>query len=665
MPFARWLIGRMEPKIFVELGTHTGNSYFSFCQGVQEEGLSTKCFAVDTWKGDAQAGLYDESVLKLVEQNNQTNYSKFSTLYRMTFDEALGRFQDRSVDLLHIDGLHTYEAVRHDFETWLPKLSPGGLVLFHDIKIKERNFGVWKFWSELKKQYPRCLEFEHSAGLGILQLPGGDKRFEPTWLESGSKSRDMLVKVMKAAAEAMMKKIRKDFVRATKRKKRLTSNRIGFGKRLEQSIRERRKWLQAQIGFDRNWYLREYNDVAESGMNPKQHYLRFGMTEDRFKSARDKKLKTKEKSRKESKALKSNPRQQRHASNATLIPTEVELKEFGYTFLGPALTLLFQEINNSLLKTTIPTFIAREGFALKNIYLKLAQEDLLKHKPAPLYLSVSRQILYKRILLLPELNEIIWKRIRQKTTLKDFLIYKCRIDESFLNQKIPMHILKSSYNLPHELKKLNKTLSSIYKELSMLIEEDNETIDSYLKTLDLSKNGRSPIFIDIGYSATVQKIISSILNMTSKGIYLISTERQKVNVDNNDIEIIGALRNNVEFDSGYTPLARSLLMEALLTTNTGQVVKILKTPNGQYEFIYGEKTINQSLFHLCKAIQSGAEQCVIDCFKKNLVWEKHEVERILSINLQRKLIPKSLCHLFEIEDMFQSKKVLNSYEIFT
>ena len=269
MPFARWLIGRMRPKIFVELGTHTGNSYFSFCQGVQEEGLNTECFAVDTWQGDEQAGHYDGKVFASVRSNNQLNYSQFSTLYRMTFDEALGKFQDRSVDLLHIDGLHTYETVRHDFESWLPKLTPGGLVLFHDIKITHEDFGVWKLWAELKKQYPRCLEFGHSAGLGILQVAGENKRFEPTWLESGSKSGDMLVKVMEAAG------------------RRFTSNCPGFWRRLEHSARKRRNWLQARIGFNRAWYLNAYPDVAEAGVDPLEHYLELGKKEGRKKSKRD------------------------------------------------------------------------------------------------------------------------------------------------------------------------------------------------------------------------------------------------------------------------------------------------------------------------------------------------------------------------------------------
>ena len=46
LPFAYWLIKLAKPKIFVELGTHTGNSYFGFCQSVRDNKMSTKCYAV-------------------------------------------------------------------------------------------------------------------------------------------------------------------------------------------------------------------------------------------------------------------------------------------------------------------------------------------------------------------------------------------------------------------------------------------------------------------------------------------------------------------------------------------------------------------------------------------------------------------------------------------
>ena len=167
-PFAYWLVAALKPKILVELGTHGGGSYFSFCQSVIDNKLDTKTYAIDTWMGEKQAGFYSESLFKKVMDFNIEHFDNFSTLMKMTFDEALNEFDDNSVDLLHIDGFHSYEAVSNDFRTWYPKLSKEAIVLFHDTHEIKPGFGVHQFWDELKKEHrEQCFEFKHSHGLGM------------------------------------------------------------------------------------------------------------------------------------------------------------------------------------------------------------------------------------------------------------------------------------------------------------------------------------------------------------------------------------------------------------------------------------------------------------------------------------------------------------------
>jgi len=171
MLFAQWIIRVINPEIFVELGTHNGDSYFSFCQSVKKNGLKTKCHAVDSWQGEPHAGFYGEDVFKDVNLYNKENYAEFSTLHRCLFDEAVSQFKDKSIELLHIDGFHTYEAVKHDFETWVPKLAKNAVVLFHDTAETRKDFGVWRFWEELEEKYQETTyNFLHSHGLGVLGL---------------------------------------------------------------------------------------------------------------------------------------------------------------------------------------------------------------------------------------------------------------------------------------------------------------------------------------------------------------------------------------------------------------------------------------------------------------------------------------------------------------
>jgi hypothetical protein len=182
------LVAQERPSQLVELGTDRGESYFAFCQSASENRTGTRCFAVDTWKGDAQSGFYDETIFKNVAAHNARYYKRFSTLLRCQFDDALKRFAGAKTDILHLDGLHSEEAVRHDLENWLPKLAPGGLLLLHDVNIHRPDFGAWKAWGELTER-GRSFMFRDGPGLGLWEKPPkSESRFRDLFLEPANNS---------------------------------------------------------------------------------------------------------------------------------------------------------------------------------------------------------------------------------------------------------------------------------------------------------------------------------------------------------------------------------------------------------------------------------------------------------------------------------------------
>lgn len=121
--------------------------------------------AIDLWEGDRHAGFYGNEVFDHVSARSK-NFSGV-TLTRSLFSDARELVADGSVDLLHIDGLHTYEAVKEDYDTWVSCLSDRGVIFFHDVRETQTDFGVHILWAELEAKFP-SFTFDHGHGLGVL-----------------------------------------------------------------------------------------------------------------------------------------------------------------------------------------------------------------------------------------------------------------------------------------------------------------------------------------------------------------------------------------------------------------------------------------------------------------------------------------------------------------
>lgn len=251
IPFAFAVVETLGPRRIVELGTHKGDSYCAFCQAVDELGLEAACYAVDSWEGDAHAGYYGPEVLADLAAHHDPLYGRFSRLVKSLFDEALSFFDDGSVDLLHIDGCHTYEAVKHDFEAWLPKVSGRGIVLLHDTNVREREFGVWRLWEEVRYRFPH-FEFPFGSGLGVL-APGKPDPAMAAFFEEGRANGPALAALFHRLGENIL------LVRENEKAKGELARFAAATEELSRALKEKERDLERADGW-----LRETRGDVES-----------------------------------------------------------------------------------------------------------------------------------------------------------------------------------------------------------------------------------------------------------------------------------------------------------------------------------------------------------------------------------------------------------------
>ena len=155
--FVDWLIEEMQPKVTVDLGIDYGYSLIAFAHNNPGKVYGIDGFEGDEWTG--QRNTYDQVVGHIT--NLQLNNV---TLIKGFFDDVVKTW-DTKIDLLHIDGFHSYEAVKNDFEKWSGFVPNTGVILFHDTDSEDTRFGVKQFFNEIDMPKHELFGFQ---GLGIV-----------------------------------------------------------------------------------------------------------------------------------------------------------------------------------------------------------------------------------------------------------------------------------------------------------------------------------------------------------------------------------------------------------------------------------------------------------------------------------------------------------------
>ena len=152
-----WFLKNLNAKNYLNVGVGKGGSFM--VETLIQENL-TKSIAVDNssyWQGNQRSSIME----KLEWLDAQVDID--IEFHDMDSSLFLKNCKDK-FDAIFIDGDHTYDGVKRDYDNALPLLEDGAIMIFHDINSSGCP-GVVRLWNEIKNE--RCIEFVNSTTCGI------------------------------------------------------------------------------------------------------------------------------------------------------------------------------------------------------------------------------------------------------------------------------------------------------------------------------------------------------------------------------------------------------------------------------------------------------------------------------------------------------------------
>lgn len=154
----------IKPKTILEIGTCNGGTLF-----IWSNLASDKVISCDLNKSKVREELYqkftpNDSNCKIVSLEGDSHSDEFLEIVKK-------KLAGKKVDFLFIDGDHTEEGVKQDYNMYSPLVNKGGLIAFHDIVKKQPTpmNQVYYFWEILKPtvKHEEFVNNQNQTGFGI------------------------------------------------------------------------------------------------------------------------------------------------------------------------------------------------------------------------------------------------------------------------------------------------------------------------------------------------------------------------------------------------------------------------------------------------------------------------------------------------------------------
>ncbi len=172
------ILAKMKPGCIVEIGTARGGTLFLFSRIAAEDATLVSIDYPGGWFGGGYP-VWKIPFFKSFALDKQKIYPVLADSHQdATLEKVNSIINPGQIDFLFIDGDHSYEGVKKDFEMYSPLVRKNGIIAFHDIALCSSKIvcEVNRYWDEIKTgyEYEEIIEeYNHQwLGMGLIKVRG-------------------------------------------------------------------------------------------------------------------------------------------------------------------------------------------------------------------------------------------------------------------------------------------------------------------------------------------------------------------------------------------------------------------------------------------------------------------------------------------------------------